>query len=100
MSVIMMHVAGPKVKSVFSFCFFSALRRGWVCRHLALGLVQNRQVVRSRVFAASAALGTRVGLSSSRPPLVPRAASLLPSQSTTLVDTLVSTHALEQSSRA
>jgi hypothetical protein len=57
----MMHVAGPKFKSVFSFCFFSALRRGWVRRHLALGLVQNRRVVRSRVFAASAALGTWVG---------------------------------------
>jgi hypothetical protein len=63
MPVIMMHVAGPKFNSVFSFCFFSALRRGWVRRHLALGLVQNRRVVRSQVFAASAALGTRVGLS-------------------------------------
>jgi hypothetical protein len=61
-----MHVADPRFKSVISFCFFSALRRGWVRRHLALGLVQNRWVVRSRVFAASAALGTRVGLSPGR----------------------------------
>jgi len=76
MSVVMMHVAGPKVKSVFSFCFFSALRRGWVCRHLALGLVQNRRVVRSRVFAASLRRHSALGLvSRSRAslPLRPRA---------------------------
>jgi len=62
MSMIIMHVAGPKFKSVFSFCFFSALRRGWVCRHLALGLVQNRRVVRSRVFAASLRRHSALGL--------------------------------------
>ena len=42
-------MVGPRFKAFFFFlCFFSALRRGWVRRHLARGLVQNRRVVRGQ----------------------------------------------------